>query len=134
MAKQFTLGKNERLKSRKSIEQLFSDGKRFTLHPYLVYYNFTTPITRHSSQLIQFGVGAGTKNFKKAVDRNKIKRLTREAYRLQKISLQEKLKTKNTQLHLFFIYTAKELPEYNEVYKKVASILKKMDTISDGVK
>ena len=83
---------------------------------------------------IQFGAGVSTKNFKKAVDRNRIKRLTREAYRLQKISLQEKLKTKNIQLNIFFIYTDKEMPEYNEVYKKVGSILKKMDTIIDGLK
>lgn len=134
MAKQFTLGKKERLKSRKSIEQLFSEGKRFSLHPYLIYYISNPLTTQHSMPPIQFGAGVSTKNFKKAVDRNRIKRLTREAYRLQKTALQEKLKTKNIQLNIFFIYTDKELPEYNEVFKKIAAILKKMDTIIDGLK
>ena len=141
MAKQFTLGKNERLKSRKSIEQLFNEGKKFTLNPYLIYY-ISAPqpeavlsgTTKQLASTIQFGAGVGTKNFKKAVDRNRIKRLTREAYRLQKTALQEKLKTKNIQLNVFFIYTAKELPEYDEVFKKTGAILKKLNTIIDEIK
>lgn len=134
MAKQFTLGKNERLKSRKSIEQLFKEGKKINLSPYLIYF-IISPITDDLTKFhIQFGVGVATRNFKKAVDRNRIKRVTKEAYRLQKIVLQEKLKSKNIQLNLFFIYTARELPEYNEVYKKVEIILKKIEGIIDEVK
>lgn len=140
MAKQFTLGKNERLKSRKLIEQLFSEGKSFVIIPFKVYYLFF-PLTTHrhsersegSPLTIQFGVGVSAKNFKKAVDRNRIKRLTRESYRLQKNPLREKLKSKNIQLNLFFIYTGKELPEYDEVYKKVGSALIKLDKLIDTV-
>ncbi len=134
MAKQFTLGKNERLKSRKSIEQLFNEGKKINLSPYLIYF-ITSPITSDLTKFrIQFGVGVATRNFKKAVDRNRIKRVTKEAYRLQKIPLQEKLQTKNIQLNLFFIYTARELPVYNEVYKKVEVLLKKIETIIDEIR
>ena len=134
MAKQFTLGKNERLKSRKSIEQLFKEGKKINLSPYLIYF-ITSPITGDLTKFhIQFGVGVATRNFKKAVDRNRIKRVTKEAYRLQKIPLQEKLQAKNIQLNLFFIYTARELPIYNEVYKKIEVILKRIETIVDEVK
>jgi ribonuclease P protein component len=130
VAKHFTLGKNERLKSRKLIEQLFREGQRFSVAPFRIFY---LPVKSANASL-QFGVGVSTKNFKKAVDRNRVKRLTREAYRLQKIALQEKIKTKNIQLNIFFIYTAKELPEYEEVYKKVAVILKKAETIVDELK
>lgn len=126
MAKQFTLGKNERLKSRKSIEQLFSEGKKIVAAPYRVLYLFTK-IEKDPSLL--FGAGVSAKNFKKAVDRNRIKRLTREAYRLQKISLQEKIRANNIQLNVFFIYTGKELPGYNEVYQKVGVVLKKLDKL-----
>ena len=109
MAKQFTLGKNERLKSRKQIEQLFSEGKSFPLSPFRIYYQVTPLITTSSSSL-QFGAGVSGKNFKRAVDRNRVKRLTREAYRLQKKQLQEATMQKKLQLNIFFIYTGKEFP------------------------
>jgi ribonuclease P protein component len=142
VSKQFTLGKKERLKSRKLIEQLFSEGKGFVVAPFKVYYLIPekTPTTHHSpvtqslsKGTTQFGVGVSAKNFKKAVDRNRIKRLTRESYRLQKNSLHEKVASKNIQLNIFFIYTGKELPGYDEVYKKVGSALIKLDKLIDSV-
>ncbi|MFI5133120.1 MAG: ribonuclease P protein component [Chitinophagales bacterium] len=126
MSRLFTLGKNERLKSRKLIEQLFSEGKNFVITPFRVYYATKQP---HST--LQSGVGVSGKNFKKAVDRNRIKRLTKEAYRLQKLSLQEKLKEKNLQMNIFFIYTGKELPDFNLIKEKVALALKKLITVID---
>jgi ribonuclease P protein component len=136
VAKQFTLGKNERLKSRKSIEKLFKEGKRFSVSSFLVFYQANTKIFNAQSSTfnLQCGFGVSAKNFKKAIDRNRIKRLTREAYRLQKNTLQEKLGSKNIQLTIFFIYTGKELPEYNDVYKKVGSALSKLDKLIDTVK
>lgn len=128
MAKQFTLGKDERLKSRKAIEQLFKEGKRFTVSPFRVYY---LSIADTQAQLLQFGIGVSAKNFKKAVDRNKVKRLTREAYRLQKNLLQDQLKAKNRGLHLFLIYTINELPDYKLVNDKVDLILKKLSRLID---
>lgn len=131
MSRQFTLGKNERLKSRKQIEQLFSNGKSFNSSSFRVYYLFSKPNTHDSKLTTQFGVGVSGKNFKKAVDRNRIKRLTREAYRLQKLGLQQKLKEKNLLLNIFFIYTDKELPDFNLVKGKLAVALKKLETIID---
>ena len=128
MAKQFTLGKNERLKSRKLIEQLFSEKKSFNAFPFRVYYLFGEKIfNEQPSQInIQFGIGVSNKNFKKAVDRNRIKRLAREAYRLQKNILDETLKENKKSLSLFFIYTQKELPDYKTVYDKTSLILNKL--------
>jgi len=124
MSKQFTLGKDERLKSRKQIGQLFDKGKSFVVTPYRVYYL----VNRLSSvvNVLQFGTGVSAKNFKRAVDRNRIKRLTREAWRLQKNELKERLKTNNKQLNVFLIYTGKELPEFTTVKDKVAVALKKL--------
>jgi ribonuclease P protein component len=130
VARQFTLGKSERLKSRKQIEQLFTEGKNFPLSPFRVYYLVSTLSTGTVSHL-QFGAGVSGKIFKRAVDRNRIKRLTREAYRLQKNQLQGILKQKNSQLNLFFIYTAKELPHFNNVKEKVNVILNKLIKIID---
>ncbi len=126
VAKQFTIGKNERLKSRKSIEQLFNEGKKIVSAPYRLLY-VTTNAPKYPSLL--FATGVSAKNFKKAVDRNRIKRLTREAYRLQKTDLQKKVEVNNIQLNVFFIYTGKEVPEYKEVFKKIGVILKKLDKL-----
>jgi len=75
---------------------------------------------------LQFGVGVSNKNFKKAVDRNRVKRLTREAWRLQRNELKALIKTQRRQLNVFFIYTGKELPDFTTVKDKVAIALKKL--------
>jgi len=122
VSKQFTLGKEERLKSRKQTELVFSEGKKFTLAPFRVYYLSI----KDQLNVLQFGVGVSTKNFKKAVDRNRIKRLAREAYRLQKKILEKKLIEANSYLTVFFIYTGKELPEYKDINDKIGKVLNKL--------
>lgn len=131
MAKLFTLGKDERLKSRKQIEQLFNEGQKFSVHPFRIFYKFLTPPTDHPLLTTHFGTGVSSKNFKKAVDRNRIKRLTREAWRTQNIELKEKLKATGKQLNIFFIYTGKELPDFTTVKDKVAVALKKLSAKTD---
>lgn len=118
MAKQFTLGKNERLKSQKQTDQLFSEGKRFSVTSFRIYYSFSSAKNTYH----QFGVGVSSKVFKKATDRNRVKRLVREAWRLQKHLLQPKLV-------IFFIYTGKELPEYKEVYNKTGIVIEKLNKL-----
>ena len=79
-----------------------------------------------ASPPLQAGFGATTRNFKKAVDRNRIKRLSREAYRLQKQTLYDHLMEKNRSLAVFFIYTGKELPDYGTVTEKIGVALQKL--------
>lgn len=122
MSKQFTLGKEERLKSQKQTELVFSEGKKFTLAPFRVYYLSI----KDQINVLQFGVGVSTKNFKKSVDRNRVKRLAREAYRLQKKILEKKLIEANSYLTVFFIYTGKELPEYKDINDKIGKVLNKL--------
>ena len=75
---------------------------------------------------LQAGFGASSRNFKKAVDRNRIKRLSREAYRLQKQPLLDRLQEKGLSLAVFFIYTGKELPDYRTVTEKIGVALQKL--------
>jgi ribonuclease P protein component len=126
----YTLGKTERLKSRKLIEQVFKQGKAFSVFPFRIIYLLqeaagTTPTTNQ----LQVGFTASTKYFKKAVDRNRIKRLMREGYRLQKNELQQTVTLINKQLSVFFIYTGNELPNYTLVVEKVESVLKRLQKI-----
>ena len=76
---------------------------------------------------LQAGFTVSTRNFKKAVDRNRIKRLMRESYRLQKHSLKNKLEGINKNLAVFFIYTGKEIPNFTEVYQKIGGALKRLE-------
>lgn len=125
MTKQFTLGKQERLKSRKAIELLFQAGKRFSVGCIRVFY-----LSQPAPGLVA-GVGVSSKIFKKAADRNRVKRLTREVYRLQKLPLHNKLIATGKGLHVFFIYISKELPVYSELFETMTVILNRLDKYSD---
>jgi ribonuclease P protein component len=119
-----------RLKRRKIIEQLFSEGRAVTAFPIRVQYKMVDQLTVP----LQAGFSVSSRNFKRAVDRNRIKRLMREAYRLQKLPLEQALQTKQQQLALFLIYTGKELPVYALVKEKVEVVLTKLLQTVNGVK
>lgn len=118
----FTLGKNERLKSRKQIELLFKEGAKLHVPSFRIVYHFTSI----STEALLFGIGVSNKNFKHAVDRNKIKRWTREAWRLNKNGLTEKLLEQRKQLSVFFIYTGKEMPDYSFITEQINQAIKKL--------
>lgn len=134
----YTLGKNERLKSRKLIEQLFKTGKSFSSFPFRVIYLLAATdngkeTTDHRQQTtgIQAGFSVSSRNFKRAVDRNRIKRLMREAYRLQKNDLLQQLLPDNKKLTLFFIYTGNEVPDHELVFIKIMKALKQLQKIAN---
>jgi ribonuclease P protein component len=77
---------------------------------------------------VQFGVSVSKRSFKKAVHRNRIKRLIREAYRVEKPALLQAISVKNnTCLKLFIIYTGKELPDLFLIKEKVSIIIKRLE-------
>ena len=77
----FTFNKKDRLKSQKLIEKLFLEGKSVSSFPLKLIYLKTQVSGAH---VIKAGVSVSKRNFKKAVDRNRIKRLLRECYRLNR--------------------------------------------------
>ena len=82
-------------------------------------------ITAPPFPFLQAGFTVSSKQFKKAVDRNRIKRLMREAYRLQKNELEAKLLTHQQQLAIFFIYVGNDTPAYDQIFEKTGKALKK---------
>lgn len=101
---------------------MFSKGKSISVFPLKVLYD----VVENVEQPLQAGVTASSRHFKKAVQRNRIKRVMREAYRLQKLPLQEALQQQQKSLILFFIYIGKELPDFAEVHQKMQVILQKL--------
>jgi ribonuclease P protein component len=132
MVKEAGFGRKEKLKSRKRVEELFAKGKSINVFPIRISYQFVN-VAEGEKALMQVGVSVSKRYFKKAVDRNRIKRLLREAYRLQKKELSGLLAEQNKKGYVFFIYTDKQLPQYNIVFdtmSKCLDALKRKLTIS----
>lgn len=117
----YRFGRNEKLKSRKAIEQLFAQGKSFNLFPYRIVWQLTT-----EAGVLKAGVSAGSRHFKKATDRNRIKRLSREVYRINKHKLYNQLLVVNKGMHVFFLYQGKELPDYIFLKEKMEAAINKL--------
>lgn len=120
--------KGEHLKSRKQIDQLFTAGKSFFVHPLKVYWK-VTGIDETAPHAVKAGVSTSKRNFKKAVDRNRVKRLLRETYRLNKQDLADLTASQNISLQVFFIYVDKSLPTFDGLEMKMISCLKKLKRI-----
>ena len=107
MAGTFSYNKFEKLKSRKQIEILFAKGKSKSAFPVKVFY---LPVENTPVHPVQVGVGVSARNFKKAVDRNTIKRRMREAYRLHKLPLHEHLVAQQKTVAVFILWIDKQMP------------------------
>jgi ribonuclease P protein component len=133
LTKQFGLGRHQKLKSRKAIDAIFREGRRFNIQPYRVFY-LPGEIDAHAQEPLQFGVSAGSRQFKKAVDRNRIKRLSREAWRLQKQSLELTLKDNRKKLSVFLVFIDPVIPAFETVMEKVRRIIDDLEKkVREGI-
>ncbi len=118
--------KSERLHSRKQIEELFEQGTSFTIYPLKVVY-LKKPL--ESTQKNQVLISTPKFFFKKSVDRNKLKRRIKEAYRLHKQVLENK--QAGFYLLIGYIYIGKEISSYQSIEEKLKqSLLRLRDIIS----
>lgn len=115
-------GKIERIKSKKVISALFDRNsllnKSFLVFPFKVVYfkDSTAEIGDYSPQIL---VSVSKRKFKKAVDRNTLKRRTKEAYRLNKLKFSAPFK-------IAFIYVANEILEYQAIEKAMVACLSRL--------
>jgi len=115
-----TFGKQEKLKKKDLIAELFSSGKSVSVFPLKMIY---LEYDHDSPYKIQAGVSVSKRNFKSAVDRNRIKRLMRESYRKNKYLIYD---NEDTKKHLImFIYQAKSEVEYEQMEVKMSQVIHK---------
>lgn len=123
----FTYPKSEKLKSKKTIDLLFSKGKSVSKYPLrLVYvesdFNISESRDFGAEQKIKMGVSVSKKYFKHAVDRNYFKRLLREAYRLNKHLLIDHLEKPHA---FMFFYQSNDRLSYQEIEIKTIQLFEK---------
>jgi len=115
----FSFPKKEKLKSRKLIEQLFAEGKSIKVRNVKLLFLETELL---QDVPFQVGVTVPKKNFKSAVKRNRIKRLLREAYRLNKPQL---FNNSKGNFAFLFLYLGNQMPDYHTIEHNVQTILHK---------
>lgn len=118
----FTFDRNERLKSRKTIAGLFKNGRSYVAYPLRVVWSFTLAGEQGRATV---AISVSKRTFKTAVQRNRIKRQIREAYRLHKQAFYEHLETSQQHVSLMLIYVAKEPLPYAEIEAGVKKMIRK---------
>ena len=115
----FTYSKKEKLKSRKIIDNLFVKGKSVSKYPIKLIY-LKTEVSENA--IIQAGMAVPKRNFKSAVKRNRIKRLLREAYRLNKPQV---FNNSEEAFAFLFLYLGKEMPNFVDINRDMQAVLSK---------
>lgn len=114
----------ERLKSRKAIGSLFKGGHSYVAYPLRVVWKEAPPYLAAMSRA-QVVISVPKRNFKTAVERNRLKRQIREAYRLQKDALYNKLSDSELSISLIISYIAKEALPYADISGGVGKLIRK---------
>ncbi len=127
------LPKRERLSGRNRIGTLFSDGSDAFVYPFKCLFRISDAAAGGDG--VEDGAQSGgvsvlvsvpKKNHKRAVRRNKIRRRTREAFRLGKGGLSDKARNAGKQIDLALIYVSKEVEEYKTIENAVGKLLAKI--------
>ena len=106
------------------VGEIFGKKEFTSVFPVKAFYNkFPSQNTQGE---LRFGISIPKKKFKRAVDRNEIKRLVKEAIRLNKTFLQESLYTKEISLHIMVVCYFDKIPDYISVEKRIKQLLERL--------
>ncbi|MDR2804216.1 MAG: ribonuclease P protein component [Dysgonamonadaceae bacterium] len=121
-----TFTKSERIFIQREIDLLFTEGKAFSAYPLRVVYAVQKPFSGAPAAIL---ISIPKKRFKRAVKRNRGKRLIRETYRLNKTLLWESLAASGKQLLIAFIYIGNELCDFPTMDKAMRKAMTKLTAI-----
>lgn len=117
----------ERLKKEQHINTLFLKGKAYSVFPLRVIW-LSTPRLQTTDSPVLAGFSIPKKKFGSSVHRHRIRRLIVEAWRLNKATLYPHVPA-DVQVHLFFIYTDKQMPEFAQIEHVVKEAINKLKQI-----
>lgn len=117
--------RNERLRSKKHVGELFAANQFFFLYPFKIFHQQKKDKTGN----LQVLIAVPRRNHKNAADRNKIKRLVREAWRKNKKLLITPLHKHNKTIDVGIIYTSRGTPTYKEIEDKIILILQRLKKV-----
>lgn len=118
-----TFRKQERLKSSKLIKKLFTSGNGFLLHPIKLNWQIRSSDGKYPAKVL---ISASKKHYRKAVQRNHVKRLCREAYRKNKHILYDYLLEKNIGCDFSLIYIGRQEDPYPIIEEKIIEALHRL--------
>ena len=122
----YTFKKEERLCNKKLIDELFHNGSSFLCYPYRVSW---LAVAEANESPVQVLIAVPKKRYKRAVDRNLLKRRIREAYRLNKQEYLYAMLSEAQKNIVFSIgYIGKEIEPYDLMEKKMLKLLRQLST------
>lgn len=124
----YTFGKQERLCSQRLLDELFHSGHRLMVFPYSVHWHLCPADALPADVPCQVLIATSKKKFHHAVDRVRVKRLTRECYRLHKPQLYQYLTDNNLHLLLGINYVHNEIMDYPVLYRKFDKMMAQLTT------
>jgi ribonuclease P protein component len=131
MPKPFSFSREERIKSKKTMDTLFRTGKAFFIYPYKVHY-LLAPATAPEDEPLQAGFSVPKRLHRRANRRNRLKRLGREHYRLRKTALKDALQHAGLTLRCMWLYQAKEEMDYAALAAPMEKCLKRLLQLATG--
>ena len=123
----FTFRKEEHLCSRRLIDQLYAEGHRLMAFPYSVQWMIVPDVSANLAPC-QVMIVAPKRKFKHAVDRNRVRRLTRECYRHRKETLYNFLQEQGLSIVFSMVYVHNEIMPYEQLEHKMDKMLAALET------
>lgn len=119
----YTLPAKNRLKRKKLFEEVFASGKVLRTQGLSLVFKIAT---LEKNVITQAGFSVPKRRFKKATDRNYLKRIMREAWRQQRPEAEDLIKIKNLQLALVFVFTGQQRIHFDGINQKISLLLQQV--------